>query len=229
MNILIACESSGEERDAFKARGHFVVSADFLPTERPGLHHQGDVREIIGWQWDMMIAHPSCTFMTVAGIHWNRNPKHKRGQDEINGLTWGERETLAALDFVRFLMSQSHIPKIAIENPISVISSQIRKPDFILQPHEHGHPESKATCYWTKGLPEIVPTNVVSPPAWRCCDRRLEPPAVCPTCKGAKKIKPLWDNQTPSGQNKLGPSEDRWKVRSKTYSGIAKALADQWG
>jgi hypothetical protein len=229
MNVLIACEYSGEEREAFTALGHYAVSCDFLPTDRPGRHYRGDVREIIGLPWDLMIAHPTCTFMTVAGIHWNKNPNHKRGQNIVDGLTWGERETRASLEFVRFLLGQDHIPKICLENPISVISTQVRKPDQIVQPYHHGHTDSKATCYWLKGLPLLTPTKVMEPPAWRCCNTRLAPGIGCVLCGGSKTPKPLWGNMTPGGQNKLGPSEDRWKIRSTTYSGIARAMAAQWG
>lgn len=233
MNVLIGCEYSGEEREAFAALGHYAVSCDFLPTDRPGHHYQGDVRDILKFNWDLFIVHPTCTFMTVAGIHWNRNPNHKRGQDEINGLTWGERETAASLDFVRFCLGQSHIPKICLENPVSIISTHVRKPDQIVQPWQHGHTESKATCYWLKGLPLLTPTKIMAPPAWRCCNLKLDVETVgmrgCPNCNGSKTPKPLWDNMTPSGQNKLGPSPDRWKIRSTTYSGIAKAMAAQWG
>lgn len=229
LKVLIACEYSGAERDAFTALGHDATSCDLLPSQTPGKHHQGDLREIIDQNWDLLIAHPPCTYMTVAGIHWNRRAEHKRGRDEINGKTWGERQTEEAVDFVRFLLSQEHIPKICLENPVSVISSRVRKPDQIVQPWQYGHPESKATCLWLKGLPPLQPTNIVAPPAWRCCQSRVPPEGVCVVCLGVKRPKPLWANMTPSGQNRLGPSADRWKVRSTTYAGIAAAMAQQWG
>ena len=192
MRVLIACEYSGAVRDAFLALGHDAVSCDLLPTDVPGPHYQGDVFDIIEAGWDLMIAHPPCTYLCSSGLHWNK----RRPERAL--------ETEAALDFVQRLMSTS-IPKWAIENPIGCISSRIRKPDQIIQPWMFGHPESKATCLWTQGLPNLVPTNVVSKPA-----------------------SGRWDNQTPTGQNKLGPSADRWKIRSATYPGIAAAMATQW-
>ncbi len=195
MRILIACESSGAVRDAFRARGHFAMSCDLLPSEQPGPHHQGDVRELLGQEWDLLIAHPPCTYLSVSGMHWTtrglRDPKL----------------TEDALDFVRLFMN-APIERIAIENPVSVISSRIRKPDQIIQPYQFGHDASKKTCLWLKGLPLLKPTQMVEP--------RI--------VNGKQR----WGNQTDSGQNKLPPSKDRWKLRSKTYEGIADAMAAQW-
>jgi site-specific DNA-cytosine methylase len=192
---LIACESSGAVRDAFRARGHFAMSCDLLPSEQPGPHHQGDVRELLGQEWDLLIAHPPCTYLSVSGMHWTtrglRDPKL----------------TEDALDFVRLFMD-APIERIAIENPVSVISSRIRKPDQIIQPYQFGHDASKKTCLWLKGLPLLTPTQMVEP--------RI--------VNGKQR----WGNQTDSGQNKLPPSKDRWKLRSKTYEGIADAMAAQW-
>ena len=190
MRVLIACEFSGTVREAFKRRGHDAWSCDLLPTEIPGQHIEGDVLKILDDGWDLMIAHPPCTHLAVSGSRW---------------FKFKQREQVEALEFVRTLMN-APIQRIAIENPISVISSKIRKPDQIIQPWQFGHPESKSTCLWLKGLPPLVPTNVLPVPA-----------------------SGRWDNQTPSGQNKLGPSLERWKIRSKTYQGIADAMADQWG
>lgn len=196
MKILIACEYSGRVREAFRARGHDVTSCDFLPSEDNSPHHyQGDIRDLLNEYWDMMVAHPPCTFLAVSGLHWN---KRVPGRAE---------KTEEALDFVRLLMG-ADIGKIAIENPVSCISSRIRKPDQIIQPWQFGEDASKATCLWLKGLPPLVPTSLVEP-------RMVEG-------------KPRWGNQTDSGQNKLGPSEDRWKERSRTFQGIANALADQY-
>jgi len=195
MRVLVACESSGVVRDAFRARGHFAMSCDMLPSEQPGPHHQGDVRELLGQEWDLLIAHPPCTYLSVSGMHWT---------------TRGLRDpqlTEAALDFVRLFMV-APIARIAIENPVSVISSRIRKPDQIIQPHQFGHDASKKTCLWLKGLPLLKPTQMVEP--------RM--------VNGKQR----WGNQTDSGQNKLPPSKDRWKLRSKTYEGIADAMAAQW-
>jgi site-specific DNA-cytosine methylase len=171
------------------------MSCDLLPSEQPGPHHQGDVRELLGQEWDLLIAHPPCTYLSVSGMHWTtrglRDPKL----------------TEDALDFVRLFMD-APIERIAIENPVSVISSRIRKPDQIIQPYQFGHDASKKTCLWLKGLPLLKPTQMVEP-----------------RIVGGKQ---RWGNQTDSGQNKLPPSKDRWKLRSKTYEGIADAMAAQW-
>lgn len=204
MNVLIACESSGVEREAFRAMGHNAWSCDLLDTEIPGQHYKGDVRDVLGERWDLMVGHPPCTYLTVAGRHWDKNPNHWRGQ---NGN--GEREKIAALAFVRLLMSQDHIPHVAIENPISIISTEIRKPDQIIQPYEYGEDASKKTCLWLKHLPKLIPTCYV-------------PPRI--TSDGKKR----WANQTDSGQNRLAPGPDRWRLRSKTYPGIARTMATQW-
>lgn len=191
--MLVACEFSGVVRDAFRRLGHDAWSCDLLPTEAPGPHIQGDVLPVLTQEWDLMIAHPPCTYLSVSGLHWNGRVPGRREKTEV------------ALDFVRRLLA-APIPKIALENPVSAISSRIRKPDPIVQPWMFGHPESKATCLWLKGLPKLEPTNVLPKPA-----------------------SGRWENQTPTGQNKLGPSPDRWKLRSVTYSGIADAMAAQWG
>lgn len=146
MRVLIACEFSGRVRDAFLRRGHDAMSCDLLPTETPGPHYQGDVRDILGDGFDLMVAHPPCTHLAVSGARWFA-AKGRALQDE-------------ALDFVRTLMA-APIPRIAVENPVSIISSRIRKPDQIIQPWQFGHPEVKATCLWLKGLPKLVPTNIV--------------------------------------------------------------------
>ena len=145
MKVLVACEFSGIVRDAFKAKGHYAMSCDLLPTEREGLHYQGDVFDIINDGWDLMIAHPPCTHLAVSGARWFK--------DKVE-------EQKDALLFVQRLMDAG-IEKIAIENPISVISSRIRKPDQIIQPWMFGHGETKATCLWLKGLPLLQPTNIV--------------------------------------------------------------------
>ena len=195
MRVLVACESSGVVRDAFSARGHFAMSCDLLSAERPGPHHQGDVRELLDQEWDLLIAHPPCTYLSVSGMHWTtrglRDPKL----------------TEEALDFVRLFMD-APIKRIAIENPVSIISSRIRKPDQIIQPYQFGHDASKKTCLWLKNLPPLRPTSFVEP---RVVNGR-----------------PRWDNQTDNGQNKLPPSKDRWRLRSRTSEGIAWAMASQW-
>jgi site-specific DNA-cytosine methylase len=190
MKVLVACEFSGIVRDAFAARGHDAWSCDLLPTERPGKHIQGDVQHALLDHWDIMIAFPPCTHLAVSGARWFK--------DKL-------REQAEAIEFVRMLMGQQ-IPMIAIENPIGILSSRIRKPDQIIQPWQFGHPESKATCLWLKGLPKLQPTDILEKPD-----------------------KGYWNNQTPSGQNKLGPSPTRAQERSRTYQGIADAISEQWG
>lgn len=193
MKVLIACEYSGTVRDAFIRLGHDAMSCDLLPTDAPGPHYQGDVREILNDGWDLMIAHPPCTYLCSSGLHWNKRRPERAAQTE------------EALQFVQLLLD-ANIPKIALENPIGCISTRIRKPDQTIHPWQHGDPESKATCLWLKGLPLLEPSNVLPLPE-----------------------SGRWANQTPSGQNKLGPSADRWKIRSQTYQGIANAMAQQWG
>jgi hypothetical protein len=181
MRVLIACEYSGTVRDAFLALGHDAMSCDLLPTDVPGPHHQGSVLEILDQGWDLMIAHPPCTHLAVSGARWFK--------DKL-------KEQAEALRFVSTLLS-APIHKIALENPVSIISSRIRKPDQVIQPWQFGHGETKATCLWLKNLPKLTPTNIVEGREQR-----------------------IW---------KLPPSADRWKIRSKTFNGIAEAMAMQWG
>jgi hypothetical protein len=195
MKVLVACEYSGTVRDAFRARGHDALSCDLLPTDAPGPHYQGDVRDILDDGWDLMIAHPPCTYLCSSGLHWN---KRVPGRAQM---------TEDALDFVRLLLD-APIPRIALENPIGCIGTRIRKANQTIQPWQFGHDASKATCLWLKNLPLLTPTAVVEP--------RI--------ANGKKR----WANQTDSGQNRLPPSDDRWKIRSETYVGIAEAMADQW-
>lgn len=197
MKILIACEFSGIVRDAFKAKGHNVLSCDLEETERPGAHWKGDVLKIIGLGWDMMIAFPPCTYLTTtANRAFLNNPER-----------WEKR--LEAMKFVHRLIN-TNIGKICIENPKGVISSHIRKPDQYIQPYEHGHTDSKKTGLWLKNLPLLKPTNIV------------EPEWVTDSMGKKRYSKKAW---TPGG----GSKEERSKIRSKTYQGIANAMADQWG
>ncbi len=145
MKVLVACEYSGTVRDAFLRAGHDAMSCDILPTDSAGPHYQGDVRDILCDGWDLMIAHPPCTHLAVSGARWFK--------DKVT-------EQAEALDFVRMLMA-APIERIAIENPVSIISSKIRKPDQIIQPWQFGHGETKATCLWLKNLPKLTPTNIV--------------------------------------------------------------------
>lgn len=219
MRILVACEFSGVVRRAFSAMGHDVLSADFEPSDdNSQYHYRGDCFDLINDQhFDLMVAHPPCTYLSVSGMHWTtrgfRDPKL----------------TEDALEFVRRLMA-APIEKIAIENPVSVISSRIRKPDQIITPYQFGDDASKKTCFWLKGLPPLVPTMFV-PPRLVCCGAVVESVDKygCVICNGEKAARPRWGNQTDSGQNKLAPSADRWKARSRTYQGIADAMARQWG
>ena len=192
MRILVACEYSGVVRDAFIRGGHTAMSCDLLPTDAPGPHYQGDVSDVIADGWDLMVAHPPCTYLSVSGMHWT-----------TRGLRDPEL-TEDALAFVQLLLD-APIKKIALENPVSIISTRIRKPDQIIQPWWFGHDASKKTCLWLKNLPPLAPTDKLP---------------------GDNKTRRA--NQTPSGQNKLGPSADRWKLRSATYQGIADAMAAQW-
>ena len=179
--VLVACEYSGVVRDAFRARGHDAWSCDLLPTEVEGPHFEYDVMTIINDGWDLMIAHPPCTHLAVSGARWFKDK---------------QQEQAKALDFVRCLM-EAPIARIAIENPISIISSRIRKPDQIIQPWQFGHGETKATCFWLKNLPKLTPTNIVEGREARV--------------------------------HKMPPGPNRWKERSRTYEGVAAAMAAQWG
>ena len=181
MKVLIACEYSGAVRDAFIAQGHDAISCDILPTDAPGPHYQGDVRDILGDGFDLMVAHPPCTHLAVSGARWFKDKQVEQAE---------------ALDFVRLLLA-APIDKIALENPISIISSRIKKPNQIIQPWQFGHGETKATCLWLKNLPKLEPTQIV--------DGR------------EAKV------------HRMSPGPNRWKERSKTYQGIANAMAQQWG
>ena len=150
MRVLVGCEFSGEVRDAFIAAGHDAISCDFQPTARPGPHYQGDVRDLLNEPFDLAVFHPTCTYLSSSGLHWNRRRPERAQQTED------------ALAFVRLLMATS-IPRWAIENPIGCISTRIRKPDQIIQPYHYGADASKATCLWLKGLPKLTPTGFVEP------------------------------------------------------------------
>ena len=183
MRVLVACEYSGTVRDAFVARGHDALSCDLLPTDKPGAHYKGDIRNVLDYPWDLMIAHPPCTHIAVSGArHFPAKREDGRQQD--------------AIDFFMMLVN-ANIPLIAIENPVSIMSTVYRKPDQIIQPWQFGHGETKATCLWLKGLPKLIPTNVVEGR-----ENRI---------------------------HRMPPSPDRWKLRSKTFQGIADAMAAQWG
>lgn len=191
MKVLIACEFSGRVRDAFLAQGHDAMSCDLLETDSPGPHYQGDIRDILYDGWDLMIAHPPCTHLAISGARWFKDK---------------QQEQQEALDFVRLLLD-APIEKIALENPISVISSRIRRPDQIVQPWMFGDPFTKTTCLWLKNLPSLVPTNIVDKG-----ERHVT--------KSGRSM-PKWYN--------LPRSPTRAKERSKTFIGLAEAMAKQWG
>ena len=198
LHVLVACEFSGIVRDAFRARGHDAMSCDLLPTGSAGPHYQGDVRDVLDdGDWDLMIAHPPCTHLAVSGARYFAE-KRADGRQK------------AGIDFF-MAMVNAPAERVAVENPVGIMSTVYRKPDQIIQPYMFGHPESKATCLWLKGLPKLTPTARCTPPAYRANGR------------------PLWSNQTPSGQNRLPPSAERAAIRGRTYQGIADAMAAQWG
>jgi site-specific DNA-cytosine methylase len=182
VRVLVGCEYSGVVRQAFRDRGHDAWSCDLLPAEDGSPYHlQEDVRAVIAARrWDILIAHPPCTHLAVSGARW-----------------WKEKQTeqAEALDFVRELLA-APVPRIAVENPVSIISTAIRPPDQILQPHHHGHGETKTTCLWLKNLPPLFATHLVPGRVARV--------------------------------HRLSPSPTRWKERSRTYPGIARAMAQQW-
>lgn len=196
MRVLVACEYSGRVRDAFIRRGHDAMSCDILPTDSPGPHYQGNVQNILGDNWDLMVAHPPCTYMTNSGVTW----LHK------DPTRWAKLDDAAA--FFKLLLD-APIEKIAVENPIMHKYAKERiggvKQTQVLQPWMFGHTEQKATCLWLKNLPPLVPTNDVK-----------------------AEMLQLPDNER-QRLHYLPPSADRWKLRSTTYTGIAEAMADQWG
>jgi hypothetical protein len=203
MKILVACEYSGRVRDAFTAKGHDVTSCDFLPTERPGKHYKGNVYDILYQDdWEMMIAHPDCTYLCSSGLHWN---------NKIEGRA---EKTEEALEFITDLWTCG-IPKICLENPVGCINTRLKfmpRPQYI-QPYNFGEDASKKTGLWLKGLRPLRATKQIE-------GRKV---------KKNGRIYRRWSNQTDSGQSNLGPSKTRGKDRSLTYQGIADAMAKQWG
>jgi hypothetical protein len=204
MKILIACEYSGAVRDSFIKQGHDVMSCDLLPTDSPGPHYQGSVFDVLSEGWDMMIAHPPCTYLAVSGNRWLYNKDKTRNEER-----WKNREE--GLDFVRALMD-APIEKIAIENPVSCISSEIRKPDQIIQPWQFGDEAQKTTCLWLKKLPKLKPTKIVGKGEFT-------------TFKSGKRHPKWYADALATAKTKA----ERQKLRSKTFQGIADAMAEQWG
>ena len=193
MKVLIACEHSGTVRDAFIRHGHEAMSCDLLDTDTPGPHYKGDVRDVLNEGWGAIIAFPPCTHLAVSGAkHFAAKRADGRQQEGI--------------DFF-LLFTQLDCPRVAIENPVGIMSTLYRKPDQIIQPYQHGDPFTKTTCLWLKGLPKLNPTNIVDKGARH-------------VTKGGSSL-PSWYN--------LPPGPERAKIRSKTFPGIAEAMATQWG
>jgi hypothetical protein len=236
MRVLVACEFSGIVRDAFIERGHDAWSVDLLPTEAdPARHLIADVNMVINYpdrvlggmprwmragEWDLMIAHPPCTHLAVSGARWFKDKVVEQAE---------------ALDFVRMLLD-APIPRIALENPVSIISSRIRKPDQIVQPYWFGHGETKTTCLWLKNLPKLEPTDLVVP-EWAIrgdgsvhlsAKGKRDNPTHFLTGRTTRVLSgpqlAQWERI-----HHEPPSPDRWKNRSRTYLGFAAAMADQWG
>ena len=197
MKVLVACEFSGTVRDAFIAAGHDAMSCDLLDTEKPGPHYKGDVRDVLGDGWDLMIAHPPCTYLASMAIWWNAKRPER----------WPH--TYAARDFVDFLW-QAPIERVAIENPIGWLNRNWRKPAQIIHPWQHGDEASKPTCLWLRGLPPIQPTKIVGKGEFYV------------KANGARMAK--WSHKC-SGTRK----EERARIASRTFPGIAAAMAEQWG
>lgn len=234
MRILVACEMSGVVRDAFRERGHDAISCDLQESERPGPHVVGDVLPLLSERWDMVIAFPPCTDLCVSGA---RHFAAKRAD--------GRQQ--AAIDFfMRF--ANLDCPQVAIENPVGIMSRLWRKPDQIIQPWQFGHDASKKTCLWLRGLSLLEPTSIVPGtlcPSWIPCPegcgnywchihRMHAHDCDCPTIEEWTRDPyttgtTTWSNQTATGQNRLPPSDKRAAERSRTYQGIADAMADQWG
>jgi len=183
VRVLVACEYSGAVRDAFTKGGHDAMSCDLLPTETEGPHYQGDVRDVLNYPWDLMVAHPPCTHLSVSGArHFEAKRMDGRQQSAVSFF---------------MALARAPIPRIAIENPVCVMSSLWRKPDQVIQPWQYGHGETKATCLWLKGLPRLRPTEIVDGREARV--------------------------------HRMPPGAERWKERSRTFAGIADAMAQQWG
>lgn len=196
MKVLVACEFSGTVRDAFAKLGHDAWSCDLEASETPGNHYQGDMFDIINEGWDLMIAHPPCTHLAVSGArHFEKKRADGRQQQGI--------------DFFMKVIN-APIPRMAVENPIGIMSSIYRKPNQIIQPWEYGHKTTKATCLWLKDLPLLKPTNIVEKGEF----------VVFPS---GKRMSKWYDDSA-----KHSPKE-REKIRNKTFQGIADAMAEQWG
>lgn len=201
MKVLIACESSGVERDAFLAVGHDAISCDLLPTEAPGPHYQGDVRDLMADPWDLVIAHPPCTYLANSGVRWLYESDGSMNLDRWDAMVEGA-ELFAS-------MFDSNTPRLCVENPVqhgwAVEWHGKGKASQTVQPWQFGHPETKRTCYWLRGLPRLLPTEDVSAQM-----------ALLPKSESNRV-------------HYASPGADRWRIRSRSFEGIAAAMADQWG
>jgi len=200
MRVLVACEYSATVRDAFRTKGHDAWSCDLLPTEGdPRWHIEGDAIEVAcGSAWDLMIAHPPCTYLTVSGNKWFKPEFADRYPTRVQ-----DREDAAAFFMALY---NAPVPRIAVENPVGVMSSRFRKPDQVIQPWQFGHGETKATCLWLRNLRRLTPTHLRD-----------------------DMFAPAEPEEREQRLHKLTPGPDRWKERSRTFAGIAAAMADQWG
>lgn len=203
--MLVACEFSGIVRDAFTERGHDAMSCDLLDSETPGEHYKGDVLDVLLTDsFDLIVAHPPCTYLNRAGYFWCNHPDSAPGVVPLKGTPRKDAMRKAANFFRMFLMEDA--PRICIENPQPIIHAGLPRSTQTVQPHMFGHPEFKATCFWLKGLPPLVPTNQLKLPE-----------------KGTDEYK-SW-----SKVHRMTPGPNRWKERSRFFPGIAAAMADQWG
>jgi hypothetical protein len=216
LRVLVACEFSGTVRECFWQRGAWDSwSCDILDTDIPSVfHHKGDVIKILKEDWDLLIAHPPCTYLVTSGNRWFYHPDDAdmpfalRRPHPDYPHRWKDRER--SIEFVKLLWGQKHIPHICIENPKGILPKHIGRYSQVIHPYEFGHDVSKSTCLWLKGLPNLIPTEYV-------------PPRIV---NGQKR----WGNQVDaSGADKTPPGPDRWRIRSKTYQGIARAMEAQWG
>jgi hypothetical protein len=213
MKVLVACEFSGIVRDAFIARGHDAMSCDLLPTERPGPHYQGDVRDVLADAWDLIIAHPPCQHLAVSGARWFAAKRADGRQQQ-------------GIDF--FMLFTKLTCRWAIENPIGIMSKLYRKPNQTIQPYHFGHSVSKATCLWLNGLPTLRATKIVDR-GMIYVDPRGHSHGGAFTLSATKKMSFEHRQNAYSPLMLLPHNEDRWKIRSRTFQGVADAMADQWG
>ena len=215
MKVLVACESSGIVRNAFRNKGHEAWSCDLLPADDDSeFHIKGDVLDYLEGEWDLIIAHPPCTYLCSSGIHWLTERKKKTKIEQQKEKERVKKRNIDMDNAKDFFMRFTKLKcKWCIENPIGIMSTIFKKPTQYIQPYNFGHNASKKTCLWLNKLPKLNKTKYINP-------RKVV---------YKNKIMNRWANQTDSGQNKLPPSHDRWKIRSKTYEGIAIAMATQWG